>query len=164
MSNVADDLLEVLVQAGVTRIYGLVGDSLNAISDAVRRSGGAAKGGVDGCTCTTKRAPPSRRRLTLSSLAAWRCAPGVAARETPPDPGGDGRSPLRRPGVGAGYSDFQPSDRYRLFPGDQTRSPLRAGQPLCRDRLSSRPGRARGPRRHPERRRQAGRGRAGPPR
>ena len=47
MTNVADDLLEVLVQAGVTRIYGLVGDSLNAISDAVRRSGGAAKGGID---------------------------------------------------------------------------------------------------------------------
>ena len=45
--TVADDLLDVLVQAGVTRIYGLVGDSLNAFSDAVRRSGGAAKGGID---------------------------------------------------------------------------------------------------------------------
>ena len=45
--HVADDLLEVLVLAGVTRIYGLVGDSLNAFSDAVRRSGGAAKGGID---------------------------------------------------------------------------------------------------------------------
>lgn len=47
MTNVADDLLKVLIQAGVTRVYGLVGDSLNAFSDAVRRSGGAAKGGVD---------------------------------------------------------------------------------------------------------------------
>ncbi len=47
MSNVADDLIKVLVDAGVTRIYGLVGDSLNAISDAVRRSGGAARGGID---------------------------------------------------------------------------------------------------------------------
>jgi pyruvate dehydrogenase (quinone) len=45
--HVADDLLDVLVQAGVTRVYGLVGDSLNAFSDAVRRSGGAAKGGID---------------------------------------------------------------------------------------------------------------------
>jgi pyruvate dehydrogenase (quinone) len=45
--TVADDLLEVLQAAGVTRIYGLVGDSLNAFSDAVRRSGGAAAGGVD---------------------------------------------------------------------------------------------------------------------
>jgi pyruvate dehydrogenase (quinone) len=46
-TSVADDLLEVLVQAGVTRVYGLVGDSLNAFSDAVRRSGGARNGGVD---------------------------------------------------------------------------------------------------------------------
>src|SRR6201996_3076089 len=45
--HVADDLLDVLVQAGVRRIYGLVGDSLNAFSDAVRRSGGAANGGID---------------------------------------------------------------------------------------------------------------------
>ncbi|MGW4773035.1 thiamine pyrophosphate-dependent enzyme [Nocardia sp. NPDC004278] len=37
--TVADDLLEVLVRAGVHRIYGLVGDSLNAFSDAVRRDG-----------------------------------------------------------------------------------------------------------------------------
>ncbi|MDT7705269.1 MAG: hypothetical protein QOG20_876 [Pseudonocardiales bacterium] len=43
----ADDLVDVLVQAGVTRIYGLVGDSLNAFSDAIRRSGGAANGGID---------------------------------------------------------------------------------------------------------------------
>ncbi|MET0693510.1 MAG: thiamine pyrophosphate-binding protein, partial [Propionibacteriaceae bacterium] len=45
--TVADDLLEVLRAAGVQRIYGLVGDSLNAFSDAVRRSGGSAKGGID---------------------------------------------------------------------------------------------------------------------
>jgi pyruvate dehydrogenase (quinone) len=47
MSTVADSLLEVLVHAGVRRIYGVVGDSLNSFSDAVRRSGGAAAGGVD---------------------------------------------------------------------------------------------------------------------
>ena len=45
--TVADQLIEVLVQAGVRRIYGLVGDSLNPIVDAVRRSGGAAEGGID---------------------------------------------------------------------------------------------------------------------
>lgn len=47
MTTVADDLLEVLVRAGVQRIYGLVGDSLNAFTDAVRRSGGSANGGID---------------------------------------------------------------------------------------------------------------------
>ncbi|GAA0292193.1 thiamine pyrophosphate-dependent enzyme [Kineococcus aurantiacus] len=45
--TVADSLLEVLVSAGVQRVYGLVGDSLNAFSDAVRRSGGSARGGID---------------------------------------------------------------------------------------------------------------------
>ncbi|MET3804046.1 pyruvate dehydrogenase (quinone) [Nakamurella sp. UYEF19] len=45
--TVADQLVEVLVQAGVTQIFGLVGDSLNAFSDAVRRRGGAAEGGID---------------------------------------------------------------------------------------------------------------------
>ncbi|MCO8270785.1 pyruvate dehydrogenase [Actinoplanes sp. TRM 88003] len=36
--TVADQFVEVLVQAGVERIYGLVGDSLNALSDAIRRN------------------------------------------------------------------------------------------------------------------------------
>jgi pyruvate dehydrogenase (quinone) len=47
MSTVADSLVDVLTEAGITRIYGLVGDSLNAVSDAVRRSGGSANGGID---------------------------------------------------------------------------------------------------------------------
>ena len=36
--TVADQIVEELV-AGVERIYGLAGDSLNSITDAVRRSG-----------------------------------------------------------------------------------------------------------------------------
>jgi pyruvate dehydrogenase (quinone) len=46
-TTVADQLIEVLIQAGVRRIYGLVGDSLNPIVDAVRRSGGSEEGGID---------------------------------------------------------------------------------------------------------------------
>jgi pyruvate dehydrogenase (quinone) len=45
--TLADQLVELLVQAGVTNVYGLVGDSLNSFSDAVRRSGGSANGGLD---------------------------------------------------------------------------------------------------------------------
>ncbi len=37
--TVADQIVEELVAAGVQRIYGLTGDSLNSIADAVRRSG-----------------------------------------------------------------------------------------------------------------------------
>src|SRR5712672_316277 len=37
--NVADQFVEVLVAAGVKRIYGIVGDSLNGITDSLRRQG-----------------------------------------------------------------------------------------------------------------------------
>jgi pyruvate dehydrogenase (quinone) len=37
--NVADQFVEVLVAAGVKRIYGIVGDSLNGLTDALRRQG-----------------------------------------------------------------------------------------------------------------------------
>src|ERR1700730_13810508 len=37
MSTVAESLVRTLVEAGVKRIYGIVGDSLNGITDAIRR-------------------------------------------------------------------------------------------------------------------------------
>ena len=37
--TIADSVVETLVKAGVKRIFGITGDSLNAIIDAVRRSG-----------------------------------------------------------------------------------------------------------------------------
>jgi len=37
--TVAEVVVEHLVKAGVKRIYGIVGDSLNPISDALRRDG-----------------------------------------------------------------------------------------------------------------------------
>lgn len=46
-STVADQLIGQLLQAGVRRIYGIVGDSLNPIVDAVRRTGGSGNGGID---------------------------------------------------------------------------------------------------------------------
>ncbi|ASD23234.1 pyruvate oxidase [Cryobacterium sp. LW097] len=45
--TVADQIIAQLVDAGVRRIYGIVGDSLNPVVDAVRRTGGAANGGID---------------------------------------------------------------------------------------------------------------------
>src|ERR1044072_3491982 len=35
--TVADQFVEILVRAGVKRVYGIVGDSLNGITDALRR-------------------------------------------------------------------------------------------------------------------------------
>ncbi|OYO14669.1 pyruvate oxidase [Enemella evansiae] len=45
--TVADQLVAQLREAGVRRIYGIVGDSLNPVVDAVRRTGGSKKGGID---------------------------------------------------------------------------------------------------------------------
>ena len=45
--NIAEQIVAQLVDAGVHRIYGIVGDSLNPIVDAVRKTGGSAKGGID---------------------------------------------------------------------------------------------------------------------
>ncbi|MHA7176491.1 pyruvate dehydrogenase [Arthrobacter sp. Sr24] len=45
--DVAAQLIEQLQLAGVQRIYGIVGDSLNPLVDAVRKTGGSATGGID---------------------------------------------------------------------------------------------------------------------
>ena len=39
MKTVVDQFAETLVAAGVRRIYGIVGDSLNGLTDAIRRQG-----------------------------------------------------------------------------------------------------------------------------
>ncbi|MWB96949.1 pyruvate dehydrogenase [Agromyces seonyuensis] len=45
--TIAEQLVAQLVDAGVRHIYGIVGDSLNPVVDAVRKTGGSAKGGID---------------------------------------------------------------------------------------------------------------------
>ncbi len=39
MGTVAHQFADILAAAGVKRIYGIVGDSLNGLTDAVRRQG-----------------------------------------------------------------------------------------------------------------------------
>ncbi|WP_165313277.1 pyruvate dehydrogenase [Rothia halotolerans] len=45
--KLAEQIVNQLINAGVRRIYGIVGDSLNPIVDAVRATGGSKKGGID---------------------------------------------------------------------------------------------------------------------
>ena len=54
--TVADQFAEVLATAGVKRIYGIVGDSLNGLTDALRR-----QGKIKWCMSGTRRSRPSRR-------------------------------------------------------------------------------------------------------
>jgi thiamine pyrophosphate-dependent acetolactate synthase large subunit-like protein len=39
MKTVADQFADILAAAGVNRVYGIVGDSLNGLTDAIRRQG-----------------------------------------------------------------------------------------------------------------------------
>ena len=44
--TVAERLVQTLIEAGVRRVYGIVGDSLNPVTDAIRRSGTVAEIGT----------------------------------------------------------------------------------------------------------------------
>ena len=56
VKTVADQFAETLAAAGVKRIYGIVGDSLNGLTDSF---GGRARS--SGFMSGTRRSPPSRR-------------------------------------------------------------------------------------------------------
>ena len=73
--NVADLIVETLQQAGVKRIFGVVGDSLNGLTEAL---GGAKRS--SGCTFATRKSPPSRPPARRRSPANSRSAPAPAAR------------------------------------------------------------------------------------
>jgi thiamine pyrophosphate-dependent acetolactate synthase large subunit-like protein len=47
--SVADLLVETLAVAGVERVYGLPGDSLNGFTDAIRRQGKCGRLSGDEC-------------------------------------------------------------------------------------------------------------------
>ena len=64
MANVADFFIDTLKRAGVTRVWGLPGDSLNAFTDALRRDSG--KDALQWCTCAMRRPRRSRRGLMPS--------------------------------------------------------------------------------------------------
>ena len=72
--TVADQMVETLFAAGVRRIYGIVGDSLNGFTDALRRHGGIEWVHVRHEEVAAS--PPAPRR---SSPGVSPCAPEVAA-------------------------------------------------------------------------------------
>ncbi len=79
--TVADQLVEQLVDAGVRRIYGIVGDSLNPVVDAVRRTGGVPRRVAStGYTCGTRKRQRSRPRPMRNSPENSRCARVRAGR------------------------------------------------------------------------------------
>src|SRR6201996_3323844 len=75
-STLADQLIEVLLEAHVERIYGVVGDSLNPVVDAIRRAEGIAGVPVrneEAGACAAAAEAQLTRRL---AVCAGSCGPG----------------------------------------------------------------------------------------
>ena len=150
--TLAEYMIDRLVAAGVERIYGIVGDSLNPVTDAIRRSGKIhwmhvrheETGGLRG----------------RSRGSADRPTGGLRRQLRPRQPAPDQRTVRRTPqhGARAGHrrSHSQLRNRHRLFPGDASRSVVSRVQPLLRAHLQSRPDAARAAIGHATRRQQAG--------
>jgi pyruvate dehydrogenase (quinone) len=83
--TVADQLVASLISVGVTRIYGVVVDSLNPIVDAVRRSGGAAQGGIDWVHMRHQEAAAFAAGAEAQRPAGWRSCGVVRPRQSAPD-------------------------------------------------------------------------------
>jgi pyruvate dehydrogenase (quinone) len=74
--TVAEQLIEVLRQAGVERVYGLVGDSLNPVVDAVRRTDGIEWIHVHNEEAAAFAAGAEAQLTGRLSVCAGSCGPG----------------------------------------------------------------------------------------
>ena len=128
MKTVADQFAETLAAAGVKRIYGIVGDSLNGLTDSLRRQGKIEwvhvrheeVGGLRG------------RRRGASDRRARRLRRQLRARQSAPH-----QRPVRLPplaGAGARHrgANTVGRDRRRLFPGNPPADAVPGVQPLLR--------------------------------
>jgi pyruvate dehydrogenase (quinone) len=74
--RVADLLVDVLAEAGVRRIYGVSGDSLNGITDSIR-----ATGKLDWIHLRHEETAAFAAGAEAHLTGGWRFAPGAAAPE-----------------------------------------------------------------------------------
>jgi len=117
--KIADQIVEMLVNNGIKRIYGVTGDSLNQINDAVRRSGkikwihvrheeagayaAAAEAELDGLACCAGSCGPGHVHLINGLYDAHRSGvPVIAIAAT-----------INTPDFGVDY--FQSTNTIKLF-------------------------------------------------
>jgi pyruvate dehydrogenase (quinone) len=75
-TTVADQLIEVLMAAGVRRMYGVVGDSLNPVVDAIRRTAGIEWVGVRNEEVGAFAAAAEAQLTGRLAVCAGSCGPG----------------------------------------------------------------------------------------
>lgn len=76
MATIAEQLVAALVEAGVERVHGIVGDSLNGIVDAVRRSGRIAWIGARNEEAAAFAACAEAQLTGRLAVCAGSCGPG----------------------------------------------------------------------------------------
>lgn len=129
--NVAEQFVDILVRAGVKRMYGVVGDSLNPVVDAIRRNSA-----IDWIHVrheeTAAFAAGAEAQITGKMTS---CAGFLRARQSAPHQRALRRPPLHGPGPRARLAHPVERDRPRLLPGDAPRPALPGVLALQRDDL-----------------------------
>ncbi len=128
IENVADLIVETLAQAGVRRIFGVVGDSLNGLTEAVRK-----RKTIDWIHVRHEEvaafAAAGEAQIT-GGLAV--CAGIVRAGQSASDQRLVRRAPQPRSGVGDCRANSFRGNRRRLFPGDPSAGTVPGMQSLLR--------------------------------
>jgi pyruvate dehydrogenase (quinone) len=145
--TLAEQLIEVLRQAGVERVYGVVGDSLNPVVDAIRRAGGIDWVHVRNEEAGAFAAAAEAQLTGRLAVCAGSCGPGNTHLI-------QGLYDAHRTGapvlaIAAQIESGQIGTG--LLPGDASRAAVRRVQPLLRGSQPRRPDAAAGPHRHPPR-------------
>ena len=133
-TTVADQMVETLAAAGVKRIYGIVGDSLNGFTDALRRHGGIEWLHVRHEEVAAFAAGAEAHLTGELAVCAGSCGPGNLHLINGLFDCHRSRVPVRRDR--RSYSLAR--DRRRLFPGDPSRALFRECSQLLRAGLHAR--------------------------
>lgn len=119
MRTVADQFAETLAAAGVKRIYGIVGDSLNGLTDSLRRQGKIEWVHVRNEEVAAFAAGAEAQLTGSLAVCAGSCGPGNLHLI-------NGLFDCHRSRAGARdrRSDPVGGDRRQLFPGDASTGPV----------------------------------------
>jgi pyruvate dehydrogenase (quinone) len=127
IDNVADLIAETLAQAGVKRIFGVVGDSLNGLTDALRK-----RKAIDWIHVRHEEVAAFAAAAKRRSPASLPSARGRAARQSASHQRSVRCAPQPHAGARHRRADSVGRNRRRLFSGDASAGPVPGMQPLLR--------------------------------
>jgi len=125
MKTIADQFAETLAAAGVKRIYGIVGDSLNGITDSIRRQGKIEWIHVRHEEVAAFAACAEAHLTGSLAVCAGSCGPGNLHLI-------NGLSTFSSSGLGDCGPHSVGRDWLGLFPGNASREPVQGVQSLLR--------------------------------